>query len=332
MLKVLYFTSEKKKKFGVFKVVNVLKKKQNNKIKSKLTNSIFDIFFYKPQIIHIHGCWRPKLFIVFLLAKIASIKIVISPHGMIDPYSFSQKKIKKFFAWFFYQKYIFKFSNLIIVNSKLEKKNLIKKLKLSKRIEIIKHGVNISKITKDIKKKKNLTFVFFSRIHPSKNLMELVKIWKNNNFFDDFILDVYGEIDDNRYFDNFKDSIKKSKNINYKGRININELNYKLSKYDIFLHPSNSENFGLVILEAMSCGLFPVVNKKIDWKILDKNNLGHSLNFTHMNLRKLIIKLNKSKQKIRNKKFKNKLKNFLIKNYNWKLIMNNYYKNYVNLV
>ena len=162
--------------------------------------------------------------------------------------------------------------------------------------------------------------------------MELVKIWKNNNFFDDFILDVYGEIDDNRYFDNFKDSIKKSKNINYKGRININQLNYKLSKYDIFLHPSNSENFGLVILEAMSCGLFPVVNKKIDWKILDKNNLGHSLNFTHMNLRKLILKLNKSKQKIRNKKFKNKLKNFLIKKYNWKLIMNNYYKNYVNLV
>ena len=49
MLKVLYFTSEKKKKFGVFKVVNVLKKKQNNKIKSKLTNSIFDIFFYKPK-------------------------------------------------------------------------------------------------------------------------------------------------------------------------------------------------------------------------------------------------------------------------------------------
>ena len=332
MLKVLYFTSEIKKKFGVFKVVNILKSKQSNKIKSKLTNSILDIFFFKPQIIHIHGCWRPKLFIVFLLAKIASIKIVISPHGMIDPYSFSQKKIKKFFAWFFYQKYIFQFSNLIVVNSKLEKKNLIKKLKISKRIEIIKHGVNISKITKDIKKKKNLTFVFFSRIHPSKNLMELVKIWKNNNFFDDFILDVYGEIDDNRYFDNFKDSIKKSKNINYKGRININELNYKLSKYDIFLHPSNSENFGLVILEAMSCGLFPVVNKKIDWKILDKNNLGHSLNFTHMNLRKLILKLNKSKQKIRNKKFKNKLKNFLIKNYNWKLIMNNYYKNYVNLV
>ena len=38
----------------------------------------------------------------------------------------------------------------------------------------------------------------------------------------------------------------------------------------IFFYIHQIENFGLVILEAMSCGLFPVINKKIDWKILDK--------------------------------------------------------------
>ena len=104
-------------------------------------------------------------------------------------------------------------------------------------------------------------------------------------------------------------------------------LSLKLSKYDIFLHPSDSENFGLVILEAMSCGLFPVINKKLDWKILDKNNLGCSLNFTDMNLKRLIFRLNKSKQKIRDRKFKKK-NNFLIKNYNWNFIIEDYYRNY----
>ena len=67
------------------------------------------------------------------------------------------------------------------------------------------------------------------------------------------------------------------------------KYNNEKSKYDIFLHPSNSENFGLVILEAMSCGLFPVVNKKIDWKILDKNELGKSLNFTYKDLKNIEI-------------------------------------------
>ena len=176
-----------------------------------------------------------------------------------------------------------------------------------------------------------MKFVFFSRIHPSKNLINLIDIWKNNYFFDDYILDVYGEIQDKNYFDRFKDKIKSSKNINYKGRIIRKNLNQKLSKYDIFLHPSLSENFGLVILEALSSGLFPVVNKKLDWQTLDKNNLGHSLNFNNINLKKLIVKLNKSKQKIRNKKFKEKIRKYLLKNYNWDFIINKYHQNYKSL-
>ena len=330
MLKVLYFTSEKKKKFGVYKVVDILKKKQSNKFKVKSSNNILDIFFFKPEIIHLHGCWRPKLFIIFLLAKIRFIKVVISPHGMIDPLSFAQKKIKKSLAWFLYQKFIFLYSNLIIVNSKFEKKNLLKKLDFSKNVEIIKHGVDITKKKINVRKNNKLSFVFFSRIHPSKNLMKLVRIWKRDDFFD-YTLDIYGEIEDVKYFENFKDEIKNSENINYKGKIN-NDLNLKLSKYDIFLHPSESENFGLVILEAMSCGLFPVVNKKLDWKILSKKRLGHSLNFTNRNLKKLIFKLNKLKHEIRHKRFKKKLKDFLIENYNWNLIIEDYHRNYNKLI
>ena len=330
MLKILYFTSETNNKFGVSKVVNDIKKKQNNKINIKLSNNVLDILNFNPQVIHIHGCWQPKLLIIFLIAKIISKKVVISPHGMIDPFSFNQKKIKKTIAWFLYQRYIFHYSNLIIVNSKLEKYNLLKKIRFHKNIKIINHGVNIPQ--KNIKTKKNeLKFVFFSRIHPSKNLIKLVQIWKKNNFFDDYTLDVYGEIDDIKYFEIFKDEIKNSKNINYKGKINSNSLIYKLSKYDVFLHPSNSENFGLVILEAISCGLLPIVNKKLDWKILDKNNLGYSLNFNHNNLKKLIIRLNKSKQKIRSKEFGKKLRKYLFKNYNWDLIINEYYQNYKSL-
>ena len=181
-----------------------------------------------------------------------------------------------------------------------------------------------------MRKNNKLSFVFFSRIHPSKNLIELVRIWKRDDFFD-YTLDIYGEIDDVKYFENFKDEIKNSKNINYKGKIN-NNLNLKLSKYDIFFHPSESENFGLVILEAMSCGLFPVVNKKLDWKILSKKRLGYSLNFTNRNLKKYISKLNKLKHEIRHKKFNKKLKDFLIENYDWNLIIEDYYRNYNKLI
>ena len=53
-------------------------------------------------------------------------------------------------------------------------------------------------------------------------------------FFDDYILDVYGEIEDVDCFNQFKNKIKNSYNINYKGKIEKNNLYLKLSRYDIF--------------------------------------------------------------------------------------------------
>ena len=332
MLKVLYFTSETKKKFGVYKVVDVLKKKLRKKININLSYNVFDIFYFRPQVVHIHGCWRPHLFFAFLIAKITSKKVIISPHGMIDPFSFSQKKIKKKIAWFIYQKYVFNFSNLIIVNSKFEKKNLEKKLKIRKQILVIKHGISFNKSLINFKKKSNkLSFVFFSRIHPSKNLLMLIKLWDGDSFFKNYTLDIYGEIEDKKYFNRIKDIIFNLKNINFRGKITDN-LSKKLSSYDIFVHPSESENFGLVILEAMSCGLFPIINKKLDWNILDKNNIGHSLNFTNKNLKKLILSLEKKKKMIRSQLFERKLKKFLINNYNWDIIINEYQKQYYKLI
>ena len=62
-----------------------------------------------------------KSFFYFIIAKLLNIKIILSPHGMADPYSFSLKPIKKF-AWVFFQRFIFQYSDFIIVNSYLEKK------------------------------------------------------------------------------------------------------------------------------------------------------------------------------------------------------------------
>ena len=177
MLKVLYFTSETKKKFGVYKVVDVLKKKLRKKININLSYNVFDIFYFRPQVVHIHGCWRPHLFFAFLIAKITSKKVIISPHGMIDPFSFSQKKIKKKIAWFIYQKYVFNFSNLIIVNSKFEKKNLEKKLKIRKQILVIKHGISFNKSLINFKKKSNkLSFVFFFKDSPFEKFVNVNQI------------------------------------------------------------------------------------------------------------------------------------------------------------
>lgn len=332
MLKIIFYTSEKKKKFGVYKVTNILKTKLKYKINILLSNSLLDIFSFKPNIIHIHGCWHPRLLLVFILSKILFIKIILSPHGMLDPKSLLQKKIKKQIAWYLYQKIILFYSNLIIVNSELEKINLLKKIAIKNNVEIIPHGIEIPKkffSKKNINKK--LKFVFFSKIHASKNLLALVKLWEKSIFLKKFDLNIYGEINDKIYFSKVNTYIKRNENINYLGLLNKN-IQFKLSNFDVLIHPSESENFGLVIYEALSSGLFLILNKKLKKKHLEQNYFAKCINFNTQSLNNSIKKILKDKKRIKSLAYKQRCLAYVKNNYDWKKISSIYIKNYNELL
>jgi len=253
---------------------------------------------------------------------------------MINPVSFNQKKIKKIIGWHFYQKIIFYKSDLIIVNSTNEKNNLKKKLNNKCNIIVIPHGINIKKKInyKNIPTKSNLKFVFFSRIHPSKNLHKLIELWNSDKFFDKYSLSIFGEITDQSYFKKLFYKFEENfKNIRYFGALKKN-LQRTLSKYDVFIMPSKSENFGLVVLEALSSGLFVLVNKDLPWKILERSYLGKSFDMNKKNLIYSIKKIELIKNKIRSKNYKTKILNFLNVNYSWKKITKTYIFNYYSLV
>ena len=202
-------------------------------------------------------------------------------------------------------------------------------MKITKKITkilIIPHGININKKFKATKNNhKNLRFVFFSRIHRSKNLDTLIKIWKNDIFFKKFNLDIYGEIIDDKYFSDFE--IKDNKNINYIGPLN-NDIQKNLSKYDVLIHPSKSENFGLVIFEALSAGLFLILNKNLGKTFLEKKNFAKNINFNFKELKKIIKKIQKNKKKIKSVSYKKKSLKYVKNNFNWNNISNIYIENY----
>ena len=71
MFKLFYTSSENHTNFGVSKVVNSL----NFELKKKKFKLYFQIkfqnffYFFKPDIIHINGCWKIRLIFFFILAK-----------------------------------------------------------------------------------------------------------------------------------------------------------------------------------------------------------------------------------------------------------------------
>ena len=320
MIKLFIVSSENNNSFGVNIVLKNLSKELNKYCLINKNFPIKSLLNSKNKILHIHGCWSLKIFFYFILAKLANIRVILSPHGMVDPYSFKLKPIKKKIAWIFFQKFIFKHSDLIIVNSILEKKNIIKLIK-TKKIKIVPHGVeNLEKIKfKKTPKKRNLRFVYFSRIHPVKNLMGLVEIWKEDNFFKNYKLYIYGDVSNEDYFYKIKKIMFKKKNFVYKGPLYRNKIN-TLSKYDVLLYPSLSENFGLVILEALAGGLYLVINKNLPWKFLEKKNLASLIKFKKKDLISTIKKIEKNQNIIFSMKRKKNIEKILYENYRWKNI------------
>ena len=210
------------------------------------------------------------------------------------------------------------------MNSSIEKKNIASLFKNKKTI-VISHGISDLKKTFYLKKKinKKINFVFFSRIHPVKNLKKLIDIWHSDNFFKDYKLTIYGDIADIHYFNKLNKKIYSNKNIFYKGPLFNNKIK-TLSKYDVFVLPSTSENFGLVVLEALKAGLYLILNKNLPWKVLKKYKLGHLIEFDKKNLISTINKINKNKNSIFSAKRKKKIYKLLIENYNWKKIAEKY--------
>ena len=92
---------------------------------------------------------------------------------MIDQNSLNQKNLKKKLALLLYQKLIFKNSDLIIVNSKFEKKNFLKQITGIRKIKIISHGVEIDRnyLPKKIQKKFKIYFFFQKSINQKIYLL-----------------------------------------------------------------------------------------------------------------------------------------------------------------
>jgi glycosyltransferase involved in cell wall biosynthesis len=119
---------------------------------------------------------------------------------------------------------------------------------------------------------KKIRICFISRIHPVKNLMYCLRILKSINR--NYILDVYGPIEDKNYFNN----CMKILPFNYKNEIEPRFIQDILRQYDLFFLPTKGENFGHIIYESIMSYVPCLISDQTPWNIVDKLKIGASYN------------------------------------------------------
>jgi glycosyltransferase involved in cell wall biosynthesis len=301
----------------------IFKKRKGNNKYSDLKKNI-----QKFDICHFYGGWTYFHVKSFLIDLNLKKKIIIDPTGYYEPWSFTQKKLKKKLAWIFYQKKILEKADLILCSSNLEKKNL---LRLSKNfnIKVIPYGIYNNFIKKKVKKSKiRKKAIFFSRIHKKKGIENLVRSWNeiNNN---DWTLDICGP-SEQKYLKKIK-LMKESNKINFIKPVYTDNKKIRLfEKYDVFLLPSFSENFGISILESLARGLPVLTTTNTPWTNIKAFNAGWIIKSNLKYLKSTLIKIFKSSDNDFYIKSRNAIK--LSKKYSWNTISKLYIDTYRQLL
>ena len=144
----------------------------------------------------------------------------------------------------------------------------------------------------------NARLIFLSRIIWKKNLLFAIQCLKEIRGSVQF--DIYGPIEDKEYWQKCQREIKTLPNnikVNYCGLIGHDEVHKTFARYDAFLFPTLSENFGHVIAEALSVGCPVIISDQTPFVDVEKYGAGYVISLENIHqftcaINKVIIATN----------------------------------------
>lgn len=125
-------------------------------------------------------------------------------------------------------------------------------------------------------------FLYIGRIHPIKGLENLIKALEDNSTFlhSELQFLIYGKpqniLEEEHLLELTKlvESYNLSQKIVFKGYVEGQEKNQLYANAYFFILPSFSENFGNVVVEALSQGTPVITTKGTPWEVLDEKKAG----------------------------------------------------------
>lgn len=230
-------------------------------------------------ILHIQGVWHPCLHNACKVAKKNNVPYIVTPRGMLEPWSLRQKRLKKLLALSFYQKKDLKQANCIHATAKMEGDN-VRLLGVQRPIAVIPNGISLDKVDITIpeKSEKPKKILFLSRIHKKKGIENLINAWEliPEDIRQGWVIDIVGNGELGYILDlkNFILNKGLDKEIVIKDPIYGEKKNKVFRESTLFVLPTFSENFGIVIAEALANYTPVITTKGTPWENLHHSNCG----------------------------------------------------------
>lgn len=226
-----------------------------------------------PDIVHVNCCWMPQCALVQRWTKqmFPEMPVFLTPHGMLEPWIISRNYwTRKVPAILLYQRKAVAQASALVATADSERQHLLD-LGWNHRVEMVPNGINAHSIEMKEDWSVRHHLLFMSRIHPKKGLELLMKALK-----DDYRLTIAGE-GEPQYVEQLKQlakSLKIADRCEFVGGV-YNQRKWQLIREcDAVVLPTYSENFGLIVAEALASGTPVVTTTGTPWQELPEKQCG----------------------------------------------------------
>ena len=257
----------------------------------------------QPDLVHLHDLWRPELHRCAVICRRWGAPYVMAPRGCLEPWSLKQKWLKKRLARWLYQDGDLKGAVALHATAESEAEQF-RRLGFKNPIIISPNGVNVPNgfqfpVSRSPFPSVARRALFVSRMHPKKGVMELVEAWSTlhnstcstcslaaealakeatwlNNWKMELVYTVSGEFEKD-YEAKVKARVSElglQDQFIFTGALHDEEKWNAYTRADLFVLPTYSENFGIVVAEALWAGVPVITTKGTPWHELEERKCG----------------------------------------------------------
>jgi glycosyltransferase involved in cell wall biosynthesis len=229
------------------------------------------------DIAHFHGLWQPSFPTRARACRKRGTRIVVSPHGMLEPWAWRHKWWKK---WPYYQlreRSFIRAADCILATAQSEAARLRARFPHT-RVETLSLGMtgDVGPDYANARQRlgwapEETVLLFLSRFHPKKGLDLLIEALARLPSGPGLRLVIVGGGAPS-YMQELRALAKRQRaslpRIDWMGEVWGNERWQFFQGADLFCLPTHSENFGLAVLEALQVGTRVLTTKDTPWRDL----------------------------------------------------------------
>lgn len=242
------------------------------------------------DLLHVNGFWLHPTYAASRLACSRGVPYILRPAGALEPWRLKNgrlKRLKKTIYLKFLAKSMMANAACLQADSDQEAKHF-RQMGYRGPITVIPNGIDISEFTSGDRSeaeaywpelKERPVVLFMSRLSREKGLDQLIPVWADlvkSAAYKDAMLVIAGP-DDRGYGKTVESIIDKCgmhSHFLLTGMVRGEKKLTLLRRADVFILPSYSENFGIVVAEALACGIPVITTTGTPWQELQAFDAG----------------------------------------------------------